>query len=595
MEQQLGLFDIFDELADLKPEVKVEKKKEVVTQRQIKTSPKKSIYVGNGIHIITGFLEKMDFTSEAFTSKTVDLDELIKLINCKCFSEKLVECETIGDKVFVHFSNSAPKFTNATKLTNDGAYSICLGGFELPLSEEEITLETLKVWFEQYPSFKGCEFIYDENTKVIVPYISRKSSPKSIKLPFKLSLFGRIEKTINDEFLHELLGHNEDNKKQAVTSDSNEVSEVNDLDESEVNDLDDDSDEDDNEVKSNAISIDISKPLSELNATQVEEVVNKLLPELENRFQLIYSENSVMIVPSPLEKKAKEPKKVTYPTEGTTLSFIFNRVILEPSMFGGKKSVTEEELIKFISDDYPEYSPERTTIIYEEKKKLIIPQLKSARKGAILATSEHEVEDILEKKSYALINYEVNGERMRIEKHPIGLFRASTSPNSQHNSFLFALPKIPNQIFYEILANFYKWGSKKKECAASIFYFHHSYHILFPEQRVSYVAVEINYDSIYDFLNSHPGAVYVMEIHSHHRLMADFSNQDNHDELQTLLYGVVGNMNFTDFTCDVALRAGTGGLFQEIEFKDIFAEPLPYTLNLVPYYFEGKDFRIAEA
>ncbi|MBN1690425.1 MAG: hypothetical protein JW901_05345 [Dehalococcoidia bacterium] len=87
------------------------------------------------------------------------------------------------------------------------------------------------------------------------------------------------------------------------------------------------------------------------------------------------------------------------------------------------------------------------------------------------------------------------------------------------------------------------------------------YHIWQPEQKVSETRIE--YQTMENV---------VLELHSHGRIPACFSAQDNQDEQGFRIYGVVGSLREQP---KVRLRLGVYGYFQELNFEDIFAGPCP--------------------
>ena len=90
-----------------------------------------------------------------------------------------------------------------------------------------------------------------------------------------------------------------------------------------------------------------------------------------------------------VQKAAATVKEELYPTDAS-VSLIFTKLQLTSSMFGGKKEITKKELLKHIAKQYPEYSPERTELIYDKKQKLIIPSFKSGKRGSYFLNDNEE-------------------------------------------------------------------------------------------------------------------------------------------------------------------------------------------------------------
>ena len=92
------------------------------------------------------------------------------------------------------------------------------------------------------------------------------------------------------------------------------------------------------------------------------------------------------------QKKADTKKNDMYPTDAT-IGLVFTQIKLNPMMFDGASEVTAKEIIRILGKQYPEYSQERTILEYDKKKKLIIPTLKSGKRGAYQGYVLEETED----------------------------------------------------------------------------------------------------------------------------------------------------------------------------------------------------------
>ncbi len=115
--------------------------------------------------------------------------------------------------------------------------------------------------------------------------------------------------------------------------------------------------------------------------------LEKRFPDMAGHIQLAFHKESKTIIISlkvtPTVAGGSKTKEELYPTEGTTMSFVFKRVELTPELFGGKTKVTKKELVKFAASIFPEYDSDKTQIRYEKDKKLIIPVLVGSTKGAM--------------------------------------------------------------------------------------------------------------------------------------------------------------------------------------------------------------------
>lgn len=248
-------------------------------------------------------------------------------------------------------------------------------------------------------------------------------------------------------------------------------------------------------------------------------------------------------------------KEETYPTENTTLSLLFSRIPLSPDMFNGKKEVTKKEIIKFIIKDYPEYSMERTDIIYDEKKKLIMLLAKSGKRGA---------EYILE-----------NCTDYRREETPLMSITAMKQHRDEDGCMeglvYYNLPKIPFKLLNDIICYFLEiYRQKKTEAMAMVFFNKNTekYETYIPEQRAGMSDVEFDRNPE---LELDPDRILAMEIHSHGIHRAFWSRTDNAEENSHRLYAVAGDMD--SFKYDdkhLIVRAGTGGYHVKMPLSSVF-------------------------
>lgn len=330
--------------------------------------------------------------------------------------------------------------------------------------------------------------------------------------------------------------------------------------------------------KKGVISIFGQQP-KEFENKKPEEAAKELFPELEGNFFIVSNEESFFVIPE--IKNAAPVKEVeTYPTSGVKLVAGFQRFDLTPDMFGGKTEITAKELIKFVSEDFPEYGGGRGEVSYMKKEKILYCQVKASRKGAGLgvrkkAKKEQDIVKIIqaiidsnEKKTHSLF-YVVkpSGDEVRIEKNEVGTFIADKE--KEYQQFYFSLPRIPKSIMEEIYTFFYNVKTYKlfsNEAAAQIFWNKKlkKYFVYYPKQAVSAAAVRFERDFVLEQNN-----VLVMDVHSHGDMSPFFSSIDDADEKGTRLFCVFGNLNDTCL-CHYQLRAGTAGRFIKVNSQDIF-------------------------
>ncbi|WP_302625748.1 hypothetical protein [uncultured Eubacterium sp.] len=132
-----------------------------------------------------------------------------------------------------------------------------------------------------------------------------------------------------------------------------------------------------------------------------------------------------------------------------------------------------------------------------------------------------------------------------------------------------SLPKIPFNLILEVIEFFRYFAEKGLEAIAHIIYSEHTaqYEIYIPNQIVSCLNVE-TYD-LPDFGSS--GFIDVMAIHSHHNMKAFFSDEDDADEKETKLYGVIGRLDKA--LPDMIVRMCNNGYHYEIEPFSVIEQP----------------------
>lgn len=137
--------------------------------------------------------------------------------------------------------------------------------------------------------------------------------------------------------------------------------------------------------------------------------------------------------------------------------------------------------------------------------------------------------------------------------------------------FIPALPKIPYALLDEIIAFFRSFVKEESalEAAAEIYwsFTDRKYYTYIPKQSVSRKSVEFSKPEIDSKKFQH-----VLEIHSHNKMRAFFSEIDDRDERATGLYMVIGRLD--RFIPDIRLRMSVGGKFKNIDISDIFELPM---------------------
>lgn len=262
----------------------------------------------------------------------------------------------------------------------------------------------------------------------------------------------------------------------------------------------------------------------------------------------------------------KEPKETTYPTDAV-ISMIFHRIPLTPEMFGGKKRVSDKEIIAFLAKDYPEFTEARTKLTYEKDGNYIFPSLKSSSKGSDAFCSREEcLAAAKQSPVYFLGKYMENGAEVRYEKTPVSVVEASA--DGTVGRFQWKLPKIPKQILNVIRELFARISENYEvEALVQITFdpYVAEYSVRIPDQIVSKAAVTTDDMALWT-----SEMYYVMDIHSHNTMPAFFSPIDDRDEVANRVYGVMGSFGKEEL--QMKFRAATGGKFVTISPSDIFEE-----------------------
>ena len=301
----------------------------------------------------------------------------------------------------------------------------------------------------------------------------------------------------------------------------------------------------------------------ETDFTVTEDVIVKVLttffPDYEKDLAYRYDSEKNLICVNHKNNAAQNTSAATvkkeelYPTDAT-VSLIFTRLQLSSELFGGKKEITKKEVLKYIGKQYPEYSPERTELVYDSKKKLIIPSLKSGKRGSYCLKEEED---------------------FRYERTPIMeilAFKEERKLNGcVRGRVSYSLPKIPYSILKDVVDFFLNvFEEKDTEAVALIFYDKkiENYEVRIPKQTAGAAFVEFERDISLELDET---KYLVMEIHSHGRYGTFWSDTDNREELSHRLYAVVGSLK--DFAYDdlhIIVRAATGGLQVKIPLESIF-------------------------
>lgn len=480
------------------------------------------------ITVYTGYYQPINFSKGDFSNKEeVSAAELITALPFAEFTAKLCKVVKLNaENAYIVFLDARKNNMNKdTTLTNslEKPFRISLNEFEVELTQETITLELVQqAWNALHPDYERVStFLYDEETRIIVPCMDPKLLAKR-EFPFELKV----------------------GEGQLVQITADYYTEV------------------------------TTQEATSLNTSEIERFIRELYPELEGNF--VYREVNDTLYVIPKVSLSKEPVVEKYPTD-STISLTFTRIKISPDDFEGKKEVTAEEILKFVEDDYPEFSSERTSVVYEKEKNMILLILQSSKKGAVL-TSKEELEELKNTCEFFSARLKTSDERiLRYAVMPVGSF-VSDIEHKELLHFTYNFPKIPFQILNEAyhfckLVNMIGEHSRGKsyEAAVQVYYDteKEEYFLYYPKQYVSSGVALIERNHMLD-----QEYVLVMDIHSHHRLAPYFSHVDNEDEKGDRLYLVFGHIDSNHY--EYSLRAGSGGNFRLLTARDHMAGVFPF-------------------
>lgn len=369
------------------------------------------------------------------------------------------------------------------------------GEASMEFTEEADSLEEIRQgWVVMHPEYAGCLFHYDDKQNFLIPYKHGESEIKGKKYPLPVKV-----------------GYLDDMVIYSAQDFGNDA-------------------------------------LESVTQEQIRKLYAVKHPEFDNAI-FSYEEEMNCLFPVMNFKKSDTKEKYSLPLKLRGSGFVLD---LEPSDFGGKTEVTLEEVRVALEEVYPEFSKERTEMIYDERG-FIIPVLKGSKKGITVTSTRKN-------QNFFMVDGR-DGSRYRIEQMPYGHF--DCREDGEEVDFHLSAGKMPGSLFCEILRFFRK--DPRREAAAQIFYDDKtdSYELHFPKQHAEACSVVFDRDMLLE-----EKKVLVMDAHSHGRMDAFFSSVDNRDEKGTRLFLVLGRIDRE--VPAWKLRAGIAGHYKELILTDVF-------------------------
>lgn len=246
---------------------------------------------------------------------------------------------------------------------------------------------------------------------------------------------------------------------------------------------------------------------------------------------------------------------------------------LKPEYFDGKEKVTLEEIKDYMKDKQRMFSDKtrKLDVLYNEDMNRLAVMFVSGSKGCEMIRDKEAFQECMKKEQFYGF-YTDTKITLHLLALPHGNFvtkygNGRECVEAKQLYFFRKLPLIPKEIFLQILEFFRE--DLSKEAMVRIYYHKEEqrYFIKKAEGKRTKVSIQYEFSAEEDMFS--PKVLQVMEIHSHNTMPAFFSAIDDRDEKDYPgIFGVVGNL---DMECpSVKLRAGHGGLFQELPFNSLF-------------------------
>ena len=348
-------------------------------------------------------------------------------------------------------------------------------------------------WVVQHPEYAGCLF-YDDKQGILLPFMHGESEVKGrkYKLPLSVGYLGIMEHYRPEDFAGD-----------------------------------------------NVESVTIQ---------QIRERYGSKYPEYGNALFACHEEQGILF-PVLNFKKTDENMLYSVPVKVRGGGFILE---LDSSDFQGRSEVSLEDIRRAIEAVYPEFSKERTEMIYDERG-FVIPVLKGSKKGYHVVSS---------RPGCCLIQtVGRNGMAYRVEQTPFGFF--DCREDGMEVDFLLDAPKIPGALLQEIITYFKR--DPDREAAVQVFYDEkkRAYELYYPKQKAGAASVVFERNTAME-----EEKVLVMDVHSHNRMDAFFSGIDDRDEKGTRLYLVIGKIDTKKPAW--CFRAGIAGHYKYLNLKDVF-------------------------
>lgn len=301
-----------------------------------------------------------------------------------------------------------------------------------------------------------------------------------------------------------------------------------------------------------------------------------------------------------MDKVESKPSKADKPmfNLGTFIRYAGDTIFLT-SLFPQEQlgSLTLEDVRKKLEKDYPELTKQRCKIDYDDKKNMIIPIVTLGKKGAFFHQGIRGYFTTIQDLVHHLqpLNFLAAEDGIyEIKKNHIGVFALRSLRTNDSNipklielakqqdkkdqcteGFKLLLPPIPAAVYSPLLSFFMDYTRYSDVEVMGVFYWDlekQRYWLDIPSQYVTKTSVDARYRTDMELQ-----LIKVAEVHSHNQMPTYFSSVDNRDEVASILYGVIGNLEkshnmiYFNFKC----RTGFSGRFINIQPSTLFEGVFP--------------------
>ena len=281
-----------------------------------------------------------------------------------------------------------------------------------------------------------------------------------------------------------------------------------------------------------------------------------------------------------IEEKYILPLEVFICTFGKTYS-------LTTDDFNGKEKITIKDVRKYFESTYKIFADDSRKLdaIYLKEDNLLSLNFISGKKGGHmneyeereffgtheLLRSVSELSEVTKKPFFSgtLVNYkEYPDASVQVESFPSGTFlleKESETLQIRSVKFEYKLPKIPAAMLYSVITFFRQQIENEAYCKLCFSKISNEYFLVTGVQVATPVSVKYTFDSqlFYD-----RNIIQVMDIHSHCRMNAFFSETDDKDECYPGIFCVIGKLD--DAHPQIIIRAGYEGHFTTLSLWDVF-------------------------